>query len=124
MDYNSPLAFPSEQPVNPQRGKTHFPGVTGQFNTWQVSRHSAGTDKSPPVTSKGSQGDLGTPRAFLFLICLCATEPMPDIPPARIFSRSGAQNILNCLTQSFLYLLESLFALLTPRKLINYFIHH
>lgn len=34
-------------------GWTHFPGVTRQFNTWQISRRSVGEDKHLAVIAKG-----------------------------------------------------------------------
>ena len=113
-------AVPSEQPVNWQCGYTHFPGVPGQLYTWQVSLHSTSTGKSPPEGLREPRHSQSFSLSHLSLL---------QRSHAR---RSTSENFLKiccpkhtyCLTQSFLYLLESLFALLTPRKLINYFRHH
>ena len=113
-------AVPSEQPVNWQCGYTHFPGVPGQLYTRQVSLHSTSTGKSPPEGLREPRHSQSFSLSHLSLL---------QRSHAR---RSTSENFLKiccpkhtyCLTQSFLYLLESLFALLTPRKLINYFRHH
>lgn len=76
-----------------------------------------------PITSKGPQGDVDARSAFLLTMSLSyrthARRSMRVIPMS-VLSRSIAQKHTYCLTQPFLFLLESLFALLTPRKLINY----